>query len=258
MFDHFSSFTAIPELGHVISTRAGGVSTGAFAALNLGYHVGDEAAYVTENRRRLARAAGYAPDALVAAQQVHGTALAWVGEAERGRGAYSWADALAGTDGLLVSAPGIPVIIQVADCMPVLIVDPRQHVLALLHAGWRGALGHIAGLAVQAMVSRAGSHPPTLQVGLGPALCPACLEVSEEIGAAAEGAFGPDAVHRASGTPHLDFAAMLTADLARLGVAPTQITRHPQCTRCHPDRFFSHRGQAGCAGRQAMVAWWRA
>lgn len=256
-YDQFAALAAIPELGHAISTRAGGVSTGAYASLNLGYHVGDDPACVTENRRRLARAAGYAADAVVSAQQVHGTALALVGDAERGRGAFSWDEALPDTDGLLVAAPGLPVMIQVADCAPLLLVDPRGHLLALLHAGWRGALGHIAAKALQWMIAHAASRPEDMHAGIGPALCPACLEVSEEIGMAAVREFGPGALCRNTATPHLELAAMLTADLTGLGVPVEHIERHPHCPRCHPERFFSHRGQRGIAGRMALVAWWR-
>ena len=219
--------------------------------------MGDDPARVTENRRRLAHAVGYAAEELVAAQQVHGTTLAWVGDAERGRGASSWEEAIPDTDGLLVSAPGIPIMMQVADCAPVLIVDPGQHVLALVHAGWRGALGHIAAQAVQLMHAHSGCPPEALWVGIGPTLCPACLEVSEEIGAAAVREFGPGALSNGAVQPHLDLAAMLVVDLTRLGVIPARISRYPQCTRCHPERFFSYRGQGGQAGRLAMVAWWR-
>jgi len=256
LLDQLPAFAAVPGLRHIISTRPGGVSEGSFASLNLGYHVGDDPARVTENRRRLAEAAGYTPDALVAAQQVHGTNLALVGTAERGQGAFSWEQAIPDTDGLLVATPGIPVMIQVADCVPVLIVDPRRHVLALVHAGWRGAVGRIASAAVAQMIARAGTAPADLLVGIGPALCPTCLEVGDEVGEVVARAFGPTAVISGMTKPHLDLAAILTADLAGVGVSAAQISASPACTRCCNDRFFSHRGQRGRAGRLAMVAWW--
>ena len=255
--DQLPLLSGVPELAQVISTRAGGVSDGPYASLNVGYHVGDEAARVTENRRRLAAAAGYLAGDLVAGQQVHGTAIARVGLAECGRGAFSWEEALPDTDGFIVAAVGVPVAIQVADCAPVLLVDPRRHVLALLHAGWRGALGRVASQAAAQMIEHAGTDPRDLLVGIGPALCPHCLEVGEEIGTAVAAEFGPGALITGGGKPHLNLAAMLTADLASLGVTAAQITQHPHCTRCHNDRFFSHRGQDGCAGRLAMVAWWQ-
>ena len=252
MFDTISAMNAIPRLRHFISIRLGGVSTGEYSTLNLGYHVGDDPVNVTENRRRFTRAIGCDPAALVAAQQVHGTGIARVGTVDRGRGAFGWADAVPETDGFIVTDSLVPVAIQVADCAPVLIADPVRHVLAVVHAGWRGALGGIASAAVRQM----GSDPADIQVGIGPTLCPACLEVGEEVASAVEEAYGPSAVPRQWAKPHLDIHAMLATDLGRVGVSEEQIHRHRECTRCTPHLFFSHRGQQGKAGRFALVAWW--
>jgi len=245
---------SLPGLRHALSTRHGGASEGAFSTLNLGYHVEDDPVRVTENRRRFAAAAGYAPETLITAQQVHGARLAWVGRADRGCGALDWASAVPETDGLLTAEPGVPVAILVADCAAMLIADPVRRALALVHAGWRGALDRIASAAVRAL-AEAGSRPEDLRVGISPTLCPACLEVSDEIGAAVAAEFG-EAVIDFREKPHLRIHAMLAADLAGAGVSPAQIAAHPDCTRCRTDKYFSHRGQDGRAGRLALVAWW--
>jgi hypothetical protein len=127
-----------------------------------------------ENRRRLGAMAGYDAAALITAQQVHGTQLAWVSAPEAGRGALDLESAIPETDGLLTAETGVPVAILVADCAPVLIADPVGHRLAVVHAGWRGAFGRIASGAVRALgrfggprrdgvfirVQHAGIHPP--------------------------------------------------------------------------------------------------
>jgi len=246
---------SLPGLRHAFSTRHGGVSDEPFATLNLGYHVEDDPARVTENRQRFAAAAGYDPTALVTAQQVHGTRLAWVKSTDRGRGALDWTSALPETDGLLVTEPDVPVAILVADCAAVLIADPVRRALALVHAGWRGALGRIASAAARALV-QTGSRPQDLRVGISPTLCPACLEVSEEIGKTVAAEMGEATVDFTGLKPHLRIHAMLAADLAAAGVSPEQIAAHPDCTRCRTDIYFSHRGQGGKAGRMALVAWW--
>ncbi len=258
MLESIAALAGIPTLRHVITTREGGVSRGPYASLNLGYHVDDDPACVTENRRRVAVSAGYDAAALVTARQVHGTALAWAAAAERGRGAFSPDDALAETDGLLTTERRLPLAILVADCAPVLLVDPRRQVLALVHAGWRGALGGIASAAVRQMIDRTGADPQTLQVGIGPALCAACLEVSAEIAADVEAKLGADTVIRTGfAKPHLDLQAMLRADLARVGITSAQIAIHPHCTRCRNERYFSYRAQGGVSGRIAVIAWWK-
>lgn len=234
----------------VLSTRHGGVSEGGFASLNLGYHVGDDPARVSENRLRLASAAGYDAAALVCGRQVHGTALAWVGEEMRGRGAFAWDDALPDTDGLLTDVPGLPLAILVADCAPVLIADPVGRRLAVVHAGWRGAVGRIASSAARELVA-AGSRAGDLRAVIGPTLCPACFEIGPEVAALAS-PFG-DVVVTGYGKPHLDVIALLRADLAAAGVQ--DVAAHPACTRCEAETFFSHRASGGTAGRFALVAW---
>jgi len=197
--------------------------------------------------------AGYDPGALVAAQQVHGTEIAVVTRADHGRGAYSWESAIPDTDGLIIAESGVPVAIQVADCAPVLIVDPAHRALAVLHAGWRGAVGGIAGIAVRRLMQEFGADPAVLLAGIGPTLCTACLEVGEETATQAP----PGTVIRKGFTkPHLDLRAIITADLHTAGMPWTRIIHHTACTRCQTDHFFSHRGQQGQAGRFALVAWW--
>jgi len=247
----------VPGLRHVISTRAGGVSPGPYAALNLGAHVGDDPACVAENRRRLAAAAGYAAETLVTAQQTHSINLAWVGARDRGRGALDWASAIPDTDGLLVHTPGTPVAVLVADCAPVLIAAPGPRALAVVHAGWRGAVDRIASHAARALLAETGCRPEDLLAGIGPTLCPDCLEIGHEVADTVTDRFGT-AVLASGDKPHLRLRDLLIADLATIGVSAAHIVIHPACTQCETARFFSYRAQHGTAGRFALVAWWDA
>ncbi|MCX6372139.1 MAG: polyphenol oxidase family protein, partial [Actinobacteria bacterium] len=130
-------------------TREGGVSPAPFASLNLGLSVDDGPANVLENRRRLCTALGLPQGRLVVPGQVHGTKLAWVGEAEAGRGAIDRETVLHDHDGLLTATPGLGLAVSYADCVPVAIVaggaDGPE--LAAVHAGWRGMLAGIVGQA---------------------------------------------------------------------------------------------------------------
>ena len=145
---------------------------------------------------------------------------------------------------------------QVADCAPVLFVDPVHHLLAVLHAGWRGACAGIVSQALQQMMHNAGTDPASVVISVGPTLCPRCMEVGEEVASAVEHAFGSAAILRTAANPHLVLREIFLRDAARVGVSREQIVFHPDCTRCCNDLFFSHRGQAGHAGRFALVAWW--
>jgi YfiH family protein len=247
-------FPAVSGLHAVLSTRHGGVSEGPYATLNLGYHVEDDPARVTANRRRLAEAAGYPATALITAAQVHGAAVAWVTAADRGRGALDRDTAVPAVDGLATDAPGTPLAMLVADCAPVLLADPVHRALAVVHAGWRGALGRIVAAGVQMLMARVGSDPAALLAGVGPTLCPACFEVGDEVAALAADWSG--AVVRGAAKPHLDLRAVLRADLAVAGVPADQVWLHPACPCCQTARFFSYRGQGGPSGRFSLTAWW--
>ena len=253
-FYQFESLSSITRLRHVISTRSGSVTQGPYAALNLGYHVGDDPALVTRNRELLAQAAGYSAAGLVAAQQVHGNAVRVVGHTERGCGALDWGSALPAIDALVTGETGLPIAILVADCAPVLLVDPVHRAVAVVHAGWRGAVAGVAGAALRAMSERFATQPSAVLGGIGPCLCTGCLEVGEEV--AELSAACPAAVVRGAAKPHLDLRRLIRHDLEICGVSPDHIEIMPECPRCMVDTFFSHRGQGGVAGRFGLVAWW--
>ena len=223
---------------------------GDFASLNLAFHVGDDAQAVRRNRRALAEALGYDAAQLVAAQQVHGAHCAVVTANDAGRGALDWQSALPATDALITAQTGVPLLILVADCAPVLLVEPHARVLALVHAGWRGARAGVAGRAVGEMV-RLGADAGQIRAGIGPCLCPHNLEVGGEVAALFD---DKAALEKRGDKYRLDLRALIRRDLESAGVAAKGIEARPECPR-DDERFFSHRGQNGRAGRFGIVAW---
>ncbi len=131
-----------------VTTRHGGVSAGPYGTLNLGLHVGDTPADVVVNRRRVAAALGTDLGDFVFCQQAHGRRVAVVSGAERGRGALAVDDAIASTDALVTTDPGTVLAILVADCVPIILIDPQAQVLACVHAGWRGTVAGVTGAAL--------------------------------------------------------------------------------------------------------------
>lgn len=173
----------------VVTTRHGGVSSGPYASLNLGLHVGDDATAVIENRRRAATAIDLDLEDLVLARQVHGGEVALVGRGDRGRGARSGADAAADADALVTRDRGVGLVVLVADCVPVLLHDPVTSTLACVHAGWRGTVARVVAAALDAMREQ-GARPQDVVAGIGPAVPAARYEVGEDVAAAARAAFG--------------------------------------------------------------------
>jgi YfiH family protein len=260
-FQQFSSLQRVRGLRHAITTRGEGASVGDFASLNLGFHVGDDADAVRENRVRVAQSLVYDPRTVVAAQQVHGDAIAVATSQESGRGALDWESAMANTDALIVAEAELPAMILVADCAPILVADPEHNVLAVVHAGWRGAVAGIAGKSVRRMQEMFDTQPQSTLVGIGPCLCNECLEVGEEVATQIESTLGePQStfVQREEQwpKPHLNLRELVAHDLEKSGVPRDNIEILNECPRCMNEKYFSHRGQNGKAGRFGLVAWW--
>ena len=123
---------ASTAIAHGVSTRAGGVSAGPYATLNLGSSVGDDQEAVLENRARLARALGFEPARLVTTPQVHGKDVLVV-DAETAPRALSIR-----ADILVTREPGYLLMQRFADCVPILLWHERGRVVGVGHAGWRG------------------------------------------------------------------------------------------------------------------------
>jgi hypothetical protein len=162
---------ALPGVRHAFFTRQGGVSEGLYASLNVGHGSSDDAADVTENRRRAAAHFGLEADALAICYQVHS---ARVEVRHRPFGAYR-----PEADGVATAAPGVICGALAADCAPVLIADPAARVVAAVHAGWRGALAGVVEAGVAAMVEL-GAEPGRLVAAIGPCIGPASYEVGLE------------------------------------------------------------------------------
>ena len=261
----------------MVTTRHGGVSAGRYATLNLSFAVGDEAANVRENRRRTAAALGADPADFVFAAQVHGNHAEVVSAADRGRGTLADGDAVGPADALVTATPGTVLAILVADCVPIILYDPAAHVLACVHAGWRGTVARTAQAAIAAMCSL-GSRPEDVIAGIGPSVAAGSYQVGQEVAAAARDAFGEEvtgAARDASGQqaqallrPALtsgpsgegargqwlfDLPAANRHVLRGAGVPEGQIHVTATSTGPDPGLFFSHRAERPC-GRFALAA----
>ncbi|NBD10943.1 peptidoglycan editing factor PgeF [Corallococcus silvisoli] len=235
-----SSLLPVP---HGFATRAGGVSEGAYASLNLGFSVGDERSRVEENHRRLAQAVGAKVGALCRVSQVHGDTVL----PAHGADDDSLRPTLGEADALWTEGEGSWVAVGTADCVPVLLVDPRGRRVAAVHSGWRGTDLEISARAVEALGAR-GSQPEHLLAAVGPCIQACCYEVSAELGDRFRARFGPDVV-RAGEKPHLDLPHAVKASLLKAGLKPEHVDVLQACTACDRERFFSHRRDAGRTGR---------
>lgn len=238
-----------------VTTRHGGVSSGPYASLNLGLHVGDEAADVLENRLRAATALGADPGDFVFCIQAHGPNVRIVTASDRGRGALTQDDAVPGTDALVTRDAGVALTVMVADCVPIVLYDPVAHVLACVHAGWRGTVARVSEAAVTSMRSL-GSKPEDVVAGLGPAIAPDRYQVGDDVYEAAREGLGASAakVIQPDGTGKWLFD-LWTANqfvLREAGVPADNMHVASIPTGSDPGLFFSDREARPC-GRFAAI-----
>ncbi len=242
----------------VVTTRRGGVSAGPFRSLNLALHVGDDPGAVSENRRRAAAAVGATPADLVFGAQVHGRHAAVVTAADRGRGAAAQADAVPDADVLVTVEPGPVLVTLVADCVPLVLVDPTARVLATIHAGWRGTAAGVTESALDAMCGL-GADPTRVVAGIGPAVSPNTYRVGDEVADALRDALRDasgdgEGVLRPSGDGGwlADLCEANRRALVRAGVGPGRISVAEVATG-PPGPFFSDRAARPC-GRFGLLA----
>jgi polyphenol oxidase len=222
--------------GYVVgfTTRAGGVSEGPYASLNLGLRSGDDPERARENRRIACAALGADIGRLAHNHQVHSNRVVRAAPGRNGEQA----------DGLWTDEPGVPLLAMSADCLPIVLVrTDGAPAVAVIHAGWKGLLAGVVAEGVKALRGDA------LSAAIGPAIGPCCYEVGEEVAAPYRERFGDDVVHGRN----LDLWTSADRALRVAGVA--RIHRFDRCTSCEPDTFFSHRRDHGETGRQGVIAY---
>ncbi|MBL8383016.1 MAG: peptidoglycan editing factor PgeF [Burkholderiales bacterium] len=224
-----------------VTTRAGGVSAGAFASMNLGLRSGDAPDAVRANRAILRRALPAEP---VWLDQVHGTGVI---------AAHAAGGGVLAADAAWTGATDVVCAVLVADCMPVFLCDRDGTAVAVAHAGWRGMAGGVIEATVRAMPAA----PERLLAWLGPAIGPRNFEVGDDVrsaflagSAAAHAAFVP--YPGRPGKWLCDLGRLARQRLAALGVEA--VTGGDRCT-VDDARLFSHRRDRGRSGRMAAVIW---
>ena len=279
-----------PWLIHAFSSRRGGVSLGPSAGLNLGFTDGEPHLRVRRNRELFFRQLGAEHFALASLRQVHSTLVYQAGHTTGRELEYGLpGSALVSQSGLaqpvgdalLTNQAGILLSVRTADCLPLLLADPKHRAVAAVHAGWRGALGRIIAKTVGEMRRVYGSSPASLLAVLGPSIRACCYEVGEDVEEAFQGSFPkadqffrkpPERTashpqhflsflntwppgHGANSKPsaHLDLVAVAKDQLYGAGLAPRHVGTLDFCTACRPDLFYSYRRDGSGTGRMAAV-----
>jgi polyphenol oxidase len=279
-FGHFLQF---PDLVHGIFTRLGGYSKDPYWGLNVSFTTGDDIENVKRNRLLALSALQLDTYPCATLWLVHGADVAVVDErpwewrfdqpfltlAEEQKVLLRTTTPRWKADAIITRQRGISLAMSSADCVPVMLYDPLQDAIGLAHAGWRGTARGIAVATVEAMHEQFGSEPGDIYAGIGPSIGPCCYEVSQEVqglflgriefdmhtmaeryrNLVRESAVFSVREHTHKDSLRLDLWNTNRNQLLMAGLLPEHIELSDICTSCEKDRFYSHRGEHGKAGR---------
>jgi YfiH family protein len=243
----FENLGNMPGLQHAITTRKGGISEGFADSLNLGMGVDDHLNYVEENRRRLAEFMGVAPDRLIFQKQTHSTNYSIVTEENYKKGFFD-------NDALITRVKGMALAVLGADCVPLLLYDKKEKVIAVIHAGWKGTVNGIVYQVMDALKSQFHSDPENILVGIGPSICAENYEVGKEVVEVFESTFkNSDEIisNRHGDKAHVDLWLANKTWLVQQGVPDGNIEISGLCTYVNHDTFYSARYFKNKTGRFA-------
>lgn len=256
----FPAFEKISWLGHVFSTRLGGVSEGCFSSMNLGFERGDKEEAVEENFKRIAKAVGFLPENIVFSDQVHDVKVKRVGKDECQGSRRLSEKRLKGIDGIMTNEKDVVLVTSYADCVPLFFVDEKNHAIAASHAGWRGTVGRIGEITVKAMEKEFKTNPKDLKVVIGPSICQDCYEVSLDV--AEQFMELSDSCNqivvkssREEGKYQLNLWLANKEILVNAGVQSENIHISGLCTCCNSELLFSHRASNGKRGGLCGFLW---
>lgn len=250
----YLSFPLLEETGivkHCFTTRLGGVSKGIFESLNLNFSRGDEQEAVKENFRRVSKALGTQYENFVFTDQTHTTNVKRVGKKDRGKGLTKERD-YSDIDGLITNESGVVLSTFYADCVPLYFVDKKHLAIGLSHSGWRGTVHRMGEATLEAMRREFQTKPEEVVCAIGPSICQACYEVSEDVAIEFKQEFPKyiDEIlqEKGNGKYQLDLwksneIVLLEAGVKREHLAVTNI-----CTCCNDKLLFSHRASQGRRG----------
>lgn len=240
---------------HGFTTRLGGVSKGVCSSMNLSFSRGDEEVAVYENYRRIADAVGFPYESIVCSDQTHTTNVRKVGKDDRSKGllfSRNYHD----VDGLITNEPEVTLATFYADCVPLYLVDPVKKAIGLSHSGWRGTVGKIGKVTVEAMGREFGSRPEDILTAIGPSICQECYEVSEDVAEEFRKIYPRELWNtllwdKGNGKYQLNLWEACRRNFLEAGILPEHIVLPEICTCCNPDFLFSHRASQGKRGNLA-------
>ena len=239
------------ETPHCFTTRYGGVSRGIFDSMNIAIKEGEEPENVRKNLQILADSLDFDLNKLVLTHQTHSDIVRVVGSGDH---TSCFHKDYPECDALVTNEPGVALMIFTADCTPMIFHDPVTGAVGAAHAGWRGTAAAIGPKTVQAMCREFGAKPENIRAAIGPNIGACCFETDSDVPNAMIEAFGEEVkafIHPKEHKYYVNLKEINALILRRCGV--THIDISCDCTKCQPNRFWSHRITGSSRGSQGAI-----
>lgn len=239
----FDSFNQLKSIRHLVTGSNLHIKRGEIAGLNYGLNVPDNADIVINNRLELLHHLGISNGSVAFPTQTHSCNIEIVTE-------HNKASLFQNVDALITNTPNIVIGVLSADCVPILLADPVNKVVACAHAGWRGTVAEIIKHTISKMQSEFGCIASNMVAGIGPSISAANYEVGEDV-----------AIHfrntskqkLTSGKSCIDLWIENKTQLIEMGLQEENISISKQCTYANSDKFYSARRDGITTGRLASV-----
>lgn len=242
-FYRFSHFKKYPTLLHAVSKKSDAFPY----AFSLALHTGEDAKNIIENRNILATQLQSTHTLnFIVANQTHSDHIEIIKD-DQTKGWHTAEDAIKECDALITNLPNVILSILTADCVPILLYDPKQKVIAAIHAGWKGTQAQIASKTVQKMKEVFGCQEQDIIAGIAPSIGRCCYEVGTDV---AQHFFNTPQGFTGIGEKYmLDLPYINKQQLLNVGLQEKHIEMSNICTACEVEHFFSYRKEKGCSGR---------
>ena len=246
----YKSLEAYPEVAHFVTTRHEGISTGAYSSFNCSPYTNDSCMNVNRNQSWLFQCMNHQIKELFIPEQNHGCASLIINESFFKESLEMRRLLLRGMDALITNVPGYCVCVTTADCVPVLLYDKKQHVVAAVHAGWKGTVKHIVSNVMDHLNKMFGTQGEDVIACIGPSISLESFEVGDEVyDAFRQAGFDMERIAIRKKKWHIDLWETNRMQLLDFGINPSHIETSGICTYMNNEDFFSARRQGIHSGR---------
>lgn len=251
------SFDETGLVRHCFTTRLGGVSEGCYSSLNLGVNRGDDREKVLKNYDIICEELGISKEDIILSRQTHSDTVREVGRSDCGNGLLR-ENRFENADAFVTNERGATLTIFMADCVPILFLDPQKRAIAACHSGWRGTVQHIAKKTLEKMRERFGCIEKDILCAIGPSIGPCCFEVDAPVVREFKAAFDflPSSEYikeTGGGKYHIDLWRANFELLRHTGIPEENISLFGECTVCGTEKYFSHRRDGDARGSLAAM-----